>query len=142
MVPLSNYIMADPSVSLHHLPTNWLYNFVRRQELKYFGHVTWHNRDDNNESNGSREKKHRKSKTKIGKDIIDIVATMATATRVAENRHQFRTKIFGQRRPEEDMLHEEEACTGLEIRVVLWPQSTKTSVGPPDISMWWSTENF
>ena len=25
-----------------------------------------------------------------------------------------------------------------EIRVVLWPQSTKTSVGPPDISMWWS----
>ena len=28
--------------------------------------------------------------------------------------------------------------TGLEIRVVLWPQSTKTSVGPPDISTWWS----
>ena len=27
---------------------------------------------------------------------------------------------------------------GLEIRVVLWPQSSKTSVGPPDISMWWS----
>ena len=27
---------------------------------------------------------------------------------------------------------------GLEIRVVRWPQSTKTSVGPPDICMWWS----
>ena len=24
------------------LPTNWLYNFVRRQQLKYFGHVTRH----------------------------------------------------------------------------------------------------
>ena len=23
-----------------HLPTNWLYHFVRRQKLKYFGHVT------------------------------------------------------------------------------------------------------
>ena len=28
--------------------------------------------------------------------------------------------------------------SGLEIRVVLCPQSTKTSVGPPDISTWWS----
>ena len=28
--------------------------------------------------------------------------------------------------------------TGLEIRVVLWPQSTKSSVGPPDSAMWWS----
>ena len=27
---------------------------------------------------------------------------------------------------------------GLEIRVVLWPQSTKTSVGPPDNARWWS----
>ena len=26
----------------------------------------------------------------------------------------------------------------LEIRVVLWPQSTKTSVGPPDSDRWWS----
>ena len=26
-----------------HLPTNWMYNFVRRQKLKYFGHVTRHN---------------------------------------------------------------------------------------------------
>ena len=25
-----------------HLPTNWLCNFVRRQKLKYFGHVTRH----------------------------------------------------------------------------------------------------
>ena len=31
-----------------------------------------------------------------------------------------------------------ECFAGLEIRVVLWPQSTKTSVGPPDISTWWS----
>ena len=28
--------------------------------------------------------------------------------------------------------------TGLEIRVVLWPQSTKTSAGPPDSARWWS----
>ena len=28
--------------------------------------------------------------------------------------------------------------SGLEIRVVLWPQSTRTSGGPPAISMWWS----
>ena len=28
--------------------------------------------------------------------------------------------------------------SGLEIRVVLWPQSTKTSVGPPDCARWWS----
>ena len=27
---------------------------------------------------------------------------------------------------------------GLEIRVVLWPQSTRTSGGPPDSAMWWS----
>ena len=26
-----------------YLPTNWLYNFVRRQKRKYFGHVTRHN---------------------------------------------------------------------------------------------------
>ena len=32
----------------------------------------------------------------------------------------------------------EKESSGLEIRVVLWPQSTKTSVGPPAISMWWS----
>ena len=25
-----------------HLPTNWMYNFVRRQKLKYFGNVTHH----------------------------------------------------------------------------------------------------
>ena len=28
--------------------------------------------------------------------------------------------------------------SGLEIWVVLWPQSTKTSVGPPDSARWWS----
>ena len=25
-----------------HLPTNWLYNFVRRQKLKYSGHIALH----------------------------------------------------------------------------------------------------
>ena len=30
------------------------------------------------------------------------------------------------------------AISGLEIRVVLWPQSTRTSGGPPDSAMWWS----
>ena len=30
-------------LSIHVLPTNWLYNFVRCQKLKYFGHVTRHN---------------------------------------------------------------------------------------------------
>ena len=28
--------------------------------------------------------------------------------------------------------------SGLEIRVVPWPQSTKSSVGPPDSARWWS----
>ena len=28
--------------------------------------------------------------------------------------------------------------SGLEIRVVLWPQPTRTSGGPPDSVMWWS----
>ena len=27
---------------------------------------------------------------------------------------------------------------GLEMRVVLWPQSTRTSGGPPDSATWWS----
>ena len=27
---------------------------------------------------------------------------------------------------------------GLGIRVVLWPQSTRTSGGPPESAMWWS----
>ena len=51
-----------------HLPTNWMYNFVRRQKLKYFGHVTrpqWF-REDSNARNGSREKKQRKATTKMG----------------------------------------------------------------------------
>ena len=30
------------------------------------------------------------------------------------------------------------AVSGLEIRVVLWPQSTRTSGGPPDCATWWS----
>ena len=48
---------------------NWLYNFVRRQKLKYFGHVTRHNGLEKtiiNARNGSREKKPRKAKTKMG----------------------------------------------------------------------------
>ena len=32
----------------------------------------------------------------------------------------------------------ETTSAGLKIRVVLWPQSTKTSFGPPDIAMGWS----
>ena len=32
----------------------------------------------------------------------------------------------------------EEFMAGLEIRVVLWPQSTKTSAGLPDSARWWS----
>ena len=28
--------------------------------------------------------------------------------------------------------------TGLEIRVVLWPQSTNTYAGQPDSDVWWS----
>ena len=31
-----------------------------------------------------------------------------------------------------------ESLAGLEIRVVLWPQSTRTSGGPPDSAIWWS----
>ena len=55
-----------------HLPTNWMYNFVRRQKLKYFGHVTRHNGLEKTIMQGmvagkrSREKKPRKAKTEMG----------------------------------------------------------------------------
>ena len=51
-----------------HLPTNWLYNCVRRQKLI----ILWPRyspqwlREDDNARNGSREKKPRKAKTKMG----------------------------------------------------------------------------
>ena len=47
------------------------------------------------------------------KDITDTFGTMAAASRVAEDRHQFRKETSGERRPGEDVLREEEQCCSL-----------------------------
>ena len=39
-------------------------------------------------------------------------------------------------------IHEDRNQSRLKIRVVLWPQSTKTSVGPPDSDRWWSGDFY
>ena len=79
-----------------HLPTKWLYNFVRRQKLKYFGNVTRHNGLDKTIMQGMvAGKRSRVKPINIWeKDITDTFRTMAAASRVAEDRHQFRTDIW------------------------------------------------
>ena len=69
-----------------HLPSNWLYNFVRHHQLKYFCHVTRHNyfREDNNARNVSRVKEQRKAKTKMEeRKTTDLFGMIATASRLA-----------------------------------------------------------
>ena len=91
-----------------HPPTNWLYNFVRHKKLKYFGHVTRHNGLEKTIMQGivAGKSSRGKPRHRWEKDITDTFGTMAAASRVAEDRHQFRRD--GQRRPDEDMLREEE----------------------------------
>ena len=81
-------------------------NNYHLQKLKYVGHVTRHFREDNNARSVSKEKQ-RKANTELEKFITNTFGTMAVASRVADDRHQFRTESFGQRRPDEDKLREE-----------------------------------
>ena len=76
--------------------TNWLHNFVRRQELKYFGHVTRHNRLEKTIIQGMVAGKSRRGKPRQiwEKDITYTFGTMAAAARVAEDRHQFRRDVW------------------------------------------------
>ena len=91
-----------------HLPMNWLYNVVRCQQLKYFGHVTRHNDLEKTIMQGMvAEKRSRgKPRQRWEKDIRDIFSTMATASKLAEDKHRF-CKDFVKQRPEEDILSEE-----------------------------------
>ena len=79
-----------------HLPTNWLYNIVRRQKLKYFGHVTRHNGLEKTIMQGMVAAKRSRGKPRqiCEKDITDTFGTMAAASRVAEGRHRFSRDIW------------------------------------------------
>ena len=89
-----------------HLPTNWQYNFVRRQKLKYFGHVTRHNGLAKTIMQGmvAGKRSRGKPRQRWEKDITDTFGTMTAASRVAEDSFAVAS---GQRRPDEDMLREE-----------------------------------
>ena len=79
-----------------HLPTNCLYNIVRRQKLKYFGHVTRHDGLEKTIMQGmvAGRKSRGKPIQRWEKDITDTFGTMTAAGRVAEDRHQFRRDIW------------------------------------------------
>ena len=79
-----------------HLPTNWMYNFVRRQKLKYFGHVTRHNGLEKTIMQGmvAGKRSRGKPRQRWEKDITDMFGTMTAASRVAEDRKQFRSDIW------------------------------------------------
>ena len=79
-----------------HLPTNWMYNFVRRQKLKYFGHVTRHNGLEKTIMQGmvAGKRSRGKPRQRWEKDITDTFGTMAAASRVAKDRQQFRSDIW------------------------------------------------
>ena len=102
------------------LPTNWLYNFVRRQKLKYFGHVTRHDgleKTITSARNGRREKKPRKAKTKMRKRHHRYDGSSKQSGRgqaSISQRHlgsdvltRICSETSGQRRPDEDMLRED-----------------------------------
>ena len=79
-----------------HLPTNWLYTFVRRQKLKYFGHVIRHDGLGKTMVRGMVAGKRSRGKPRQiwEKIITDTFGTMAAASRVAEDRHPFRRDIW------------------------------------------------
>ena len=79
-----------------HLPTNWLYNFVIRQKLKYSGHVTRHNGLEKTIMQGmvAGKRSRGKPRQRWEKDITYTFGTMTAASRVAEDRHQFRIDIW------------------------------------------------
>ena len=79
-----------------HLPTNWLYNFVRLQKLKYFGHIALHDGLEKTIMQGmvAGKRSNGKPRQRREKDITDTFGTMATASKVAEDRHQFCEDIW------------------------------------------------
>ena len=79
-----------------HLPTNWMYNFVRRQKLKYFGHVTRHDDLEKTIMQGmvAGKRSRGKPRHRWEKYITDLFDTMEAASRVGEDRHQFRRDIW------------------------------------------------
>ena len=97
-----------------HLTTNWLYKLVKRQQFKYFVHVTRHNGLEKTIMQGMAAGKRSRGKPRKRweKYIIDrdTFGTMAAAASiVAEDRHQFHRYIWGATtRIEGSILREEE----------------------------------
>ena len=92
----SSHQLFNIKINELHLLTNWLYNFVRRQKLKYFPHVTRHNGLEKAIIQGMAAGKRSRGKPRQRweKDITDTFGTMAVASRVAGDRHQFRSDIL------------------------------------------------
>ena len=67
------------------LPMNWLYNVVRCQQLKYFGHVTRHNGLEKTIMQGmvAGKRSSGKPRQKQEKEFTDIFGKMATSCIVA-----------------------------------------------------------
>ncbi len=82
-----------------HLPTNRLYKFVRRQKLKYFGHVTRHDGLEKTIMQGmvAGKRSRGKPRQRLEKDITDTFGTMIAASRVAEDWHRLRRDIWAAR---------------------------------------------
>ena len=89
-----------------HLPTNWLYNFIRRQKIWPRYSTQWF-KGDNNSRNVHREKKQRKAKRDMGE--IHHMYVRYDGSKQAEWRMtgvNF-SETSGQRRPGEDMFRED-----------------------------------
>ena len=73
-----------------------MYNLVRRQKLKYFGHVTRHDDLEKTIMQGmvAGKRSRGKPRQRWEKDITDMFDTMEAASRVGEDRHQFRRDIW------------------------------------------------
>ena len=87
-----------------HLPTNWLYNCVRRQKLKYFAHVTRHDGLEKTIMQGMvAGEKAEESQAKCGRKTSQI--RLVRWQRQAEWRRRGINfaETSGQRRPGEDM---------------------------------------
>ncbi len=88
-----------------HLPTNWLYNIVRRQKLKNFGHVTRHNGLEKTIRQGMVAGKRSQDKDGRKTSQIRLVRWQQQAQWRRTGIHFAETS--GQRRLDEDMLREE-----------------------------------
>ncbi len=78
----SSHQLFNTNINELHLPTNWLHNFVRRQQLKYFGHVTRHDGLEKIIMQGMVAVKINRGKPRQRweKDITDTCRTMAAAS--------------------------------------------------------------